>query len=379
MGNTDKIPNLIIRAIRKIRRLFPICNVNGTSYERNCLMAYIRAPFLEKKTGDSHQNAGQSREIAKILGDFGYNVDVIDYFDRPCIFTKKYDMVFDISVTDNPVYWNHLKSDAKKVAYFTGSEPKFANAAEKERIRGVKERRGAVLEPRRQAPLFSRKVEEFDTAIMIGNQHNLDTYSGYALKQTSLVCNTGYTFDFTIGHKKSAKKFAYFGSGGTVHKGLDLLLEVFAEPGFPADLYVCGSFEWEQDFVDAYHKELYETPNIHPLGYMNIRSDAFREVAENCAYTILPSCSEGQAGAITTMMSAGVIPICSKNCGFDGDDVILLPDCSIETIRSIVLEYADKTPQWVVQHAQIAKNTVDTKYSMSAFSEQMRKALAKIM
>jgi hypothetical protein len=49
-----------------------------------------------------------------------------------------------------------------------------------------------------------------------------------------------------------------------VHKGLDLVLEAFADmPEY--HLTVCGPIQKEQDFERAYYRELYQVPNIRRL------------------------------------------------------------------------------------------------------------------
>ena len=55
--------------------------------------------------------------------------------------------------------------------------------------------------------------------------------------------------------------FLWFGSNALVHKGLDRVLEAFAEmPEY--HLTVCGPIHEERDFLATYHRELFDTPNI---------------------------------------------------------------------------------------------------------------------
>lgn len=382
--NIQKIVTLPSRAIRKLKRIFipieALENVNHTAYDKNCLMCYITPPFFsDSKT--SHQNQVQTPVIAQVLGGLGYNVDVLDYYQKNVKLRKKYDAVLDISVTELPVYRNHLLPGAKRIVYFTGSESVFQNTAENKRVEAASKRRGVNLKTKRQAPLISKEIEQFDGALLIGNNNTLRTYSDFRLPKTYLIPNTGYEFDadrFDYS-SVSSKNFLYFGSGGSVHKGLDLLLEVFSEKDFPADLYVCGSFESEKDFVKAYQQELYHTPNIHAVGYVNILSEKFTKVVGTCAYTILPSCSEGMAGSINTCMSAGVIPICSAQCGFDEEDVILLPDCEMETIRATVLEYCSQPQEWIAEQRCKMLALAKEKFSMAQFESAVREALTAIL
>lgn len=369
--------------IGRIAQFFNISNVvenvNLSSHNKNCLLVYIKTPF-QQADDYSHQNNAQVRIIAKILDELEYNVDVIDYRSKHVFFKKEYDAVFDICVKNEPVYKEYLKESAKRVVYFTGSESKFANNAEIERIKACAERRGVRLQPRRQAPLISKEVEKFDEAILIGDEYNLDTYKAFKLPKTFLVPNTGYDFKnrFKSGSRKTSN-FLFFGSAGCVHKGLDLLLEIFSEKDFPGTLYVCGNFDKELDFLREYEKELYHTDNIKPIGFVDIWGEKFTELCELCTYTILPSCSEGMAGTIVTCMSAGLIPICSKNCGYsDNTEIITLSNCSKECIRNTVLESISKDKSWIDERSDKMLELVKTKYSINSFETAMRKALSSV-
>lgn len=375
------VKKMIKRIIKHIQYKFniyaPVRNVNKTNYEKNCLLLYITEPFELKDKSNAHQNLWQVIEIARIIGELGYNVDVLNYKTKYTLFgNKKYDLIFDICAKDKPIYRNHMAEDCKKIIYFTGSESEFANGAELQRISDLANRRGVKLLPRRQAPLIPKCVEDFDTAIMIGNEYNFSTYSMFEFKKSFLVPNTGYDFNFEFDcDKKSSKNFLFFGSGGCVHKGLDLLLEIFSEKDFPANLYVCGVFDKETDFRDAYEKELYHTENIIPVGFVNVKSDKFEELVGKCSYVIMPSCSEGMAGAITTMLSAGIVAICSKECGYEDTEVINLPDCKIDTIRQYVIDYANKPIEWIMEKSKKSEEIAQIKYSESEFTRLMTKAI----
>lgn len=364
------------KLFRKIGFCVPVKNVNKSNFEKNCLVSYITTPFENPNSKDYHQNIWQVKEIVRIIGAYGYNVDVVDYKTNKVYLSKKYDLVFDVLACENPIYRNNLKKDAKRIIYFTGSESEFANNAELTRILDLEKRRGVRLQPRRQAPAIVKDVENYDVAIMIGNDYNFDTYSKFNFKKRFIVPNTGYDFGdrFDLS-KKDSKNFLYFGSAGCVHKGLDLLLEVFSEKDFPANLYVCGAFKREHDFEEEYKNELYNTTNIFPVGITDIWSDDFTVLAGKCAFSILPSSSEGFAGSVVTTMSAGIINICSDRCGLDAEDVIILKDCSKETIRNTVLEYAGKSEEWIMAESERAKKLAETKFSKSEFTRLMSEAI----
>ena len=60
-----------------------------------------------------------------------------------------------------------------------------------------------------------------------------------------------------------------------VHKGLDLVLEAFAATP-ELQLTVCGPVDRERNFNDFYRRELYRTPNIRTVGWIDVAGREFR-------------------------------------------------------------------------------------------------------
>lgn len=354
-------------------------NCNHIDSPKRCLLIYITHPFSADYPGFKHQNVWQCVELTRILGEFHYQVDVIDYRNQYARPVGKYDLVMGLIPRGIDVYSCHLKKNAKKIAYLTSSNLQVTNENEKKRLEDLYQRRGVRLEARRQAGQIEKKIEEFDGALFFGNDYNLKSYACFKMPPVYYLANNGYDYSFEINFTKDPSKFLFFGSVGQVHKGLDLLLEVFSEIGEPYELFVCGQVDEEQDFAKEYEKELYQTHNIHTVGFIEVGSRQFEELVNKCAYLLLPSCAEGQAGSVTTVMSAGVVPICSKECGFDDDGVILLPDCSKETIRTYVLQYAEKDRKWVEKRSKEAYTFCTEHYSQISFSDSVRRGLFEIL
>ncbi len=372
-------PQIFIYLIHYYRdkKLPLLKNIFNKKYSKNCLISYITNPFV-KGVSYTHQNSWQVIEIAKAISKFGYNVDVCDYNYNKSDFNKKYDLLIDLHPRDNAVYNKFLKSNCIKIAYLTGSNTSVSNIAEQKRINDVYRRRNIKLIPRRQAPLISKRIESYNAAFFIGNEYNLRTFSEFKMPPVYFIKNTGYDFNF-CNEKRKANNFMFLGSAGQVHKGLDLLLEVFAEKCKDCNLYVCSSFENESDFCKAYKNELYNTPNIYPVGFVDIKSDKFKEIAEKCAYMIMPSCSEGIAGSVLTAMSAGMIPIVSRECGFEDDEVIHLKDCSKECIEKSIKYYAAKDNKWIKNESEKSVKIVKERYSEECFVKSIIQALSNTL
>ena len=357
------------------------CNVNGTSYDKTCLFIYIVTPFQKENLSDTHQNIWQAKEWARIIGTYGYNVDVINYINPYVRLKQKYDMIIGLIPRDIDLYKKYIKKDGILISYLTSSNISFSNEQEYERLADVYQRRGVRLRAQRQSGNIQKDIENFDAAFMIGNAYNLQSYyREFNMPPSFLIKNTGY--EFCIKNRMEhvdTRNFLYFASAGQVYKGLDLLLEIFAEPSFPCELYVCSSYESEKDFCKEYDTELFHTQNIHAEGFVNIHSERFKEIVEKCAYVIVPSCAEGQMGSALTVMSAGLIPILSRESGYDDDEVIILPDCKMDTIRKVVLEYSQKDKQWIKERSEYEIQIVKERYSRECFIQSVQNAFEAVL
>ena len=118
---------------------------------------------------------------------------------------------------------------------------------------------------------------------------------------------------------------------------------------------------------------------VVPIGFVDIEGEKFIEVAEKCSYMIMPSCSEAIAGSVLTAMSAGLIPIVSRECGFEDDEVIHLEDCSLECLEKTVNEYAKKNIDWINSESERVKRIVEERYSQKCFSDSIFKAFKDIL
>lgn len=343
-------------------------------------MIYITEPFRYNNESNTHQNKWQVTKLAKIIGEFGYNVDVIQAFDLKVKLRQKYDLIIDILPGYYNVYNDFMNEKCLKVAYLTGSNSSFANQAEKQRIENLYERKGVKLKPRRQAPLPNKtEFESFDAIFFIGNYYNLKTYEEFDIPQYYFIKNTGYDFlgNYNFSLKKS-NNFLFFASSGQVHKGLDLLLDVFSRnPNL--NLYICSSFKNEKDFCRLYKKALYNSKNVFPVGFVDITGSEFKKISAICSFIVLPSCSEANAGSVLTAMSAGLIPIVSKECGFEEDEVFYFNNCSIECIEDTILFFSKKDINWIKQNALETMDKCNSRYSKKNFTKSVRLAMNGVL
>lgn len=372
--------------IKKVYRVFfkkktVVYNVNKANYKKKCLLQYIVSPFLVPvgTISESHQNQWQVRMLAKEIGSFGYDVDVREFNSTEPL-QNQYDMVVDIHPGYNDSYRDNMAPDCCRIAYLTGMNPRIANQNEDQRLHDLENRRGVFLPKERQAVLVSNEIEQFDAFFYIGNRYNIKSYEEFELPPVYFIKNNGYRFPWQISFvMKKSKNFLFLASSGQVHKGLDLLLDIFAQKDFPFDLYICSDVHAEQEFCRIYDRELFHTKNIHTIGFVDLMGEKFHRIADICTFSLLPSCSEGQSGVALAAMSAGIIPIVSRESGLEDDEVIHLADCKLDTIEQTIFLYASRESTWLHAEARRVKHIVDTRYSRECYIRSVRGALRSVL
>lgn len=361
LGLKQKIKSLVARDFISLK---PVGDVKG-----KVLISYVLEPFIFKNISNSHTNKWECKEIAKIFLDLGYQVDIINWDNSKFIPKKKYSYFIDIHSNLERIS-PYLNKDCTKILHITGAHWLFQNRAEYGRLLALQQRRGITLRPRRLAQP-SLGIETSDYATMLGNQFTFETFS-YAKKPIHRIpISTQVLYDWPEDKDYEACKnhFIWFGGSGMVHKGLDLVLEAFAKmPEY--HLTVCGPVKNEKDFEIAFFKELYQTPNINTIGWIDISSSKFVEITKSCIGLIYPSCSEGQAGSVITCLHAGLIPILSYESGVDIHDFgTLLKNCSTDEIENSIKELSESSINNLILRSRKAWEFAREYHTKEKFSE----------
>ena len=286
------------------------------------LISYIIDPFLvddESRISNSHTHHWESYLMAKAFLQMGYEVDVVSYLDDSFVPEKSYD-VFIAARTNFARIARLLNSDCVKIAHLDTSHWLFNNAAVLNRSNDVLQAHGVALASFKFIE-YNWAVEYADYATVLGNQFTVDTYS-YSQKPIYRIpissCNS-YPWNEEKDFELCRGNFLWFGSKGFVHKGLDLVLDAFVKMP-DCHLYVCGPISDEPDFEKAFDRELYHTQNIHTLGWIDVDSDEFLDIAGRCIALVYPSCAEGGGGSVIQCMHAGIIPLVSYESSVDISD-----------------------------------------------------------
>ena len=346
------------------------------------LMSYLTEPFTLapwEKFSNLHTNYWECYEIARLFSEQGYDIDIINWNNTTFIPQKSYCVCIDIQNNLKRLS-QFLPKDCKKVMHIVSSYAEFQNMAESKRLEDLYKRKGVRLSARRTMPV-SRNPEFADFLEGFGNRIIHDTYKRFEKTIFPIPISAVKLFDFPEkkDFESARKHFLWFGGGGMVHKGLDLLLEAFARnPSL--HLHILGPLEAEKDFVVAYEKELRQKPNIATYGRIDATSNALKEIALKCAAIIYPSCSEGTSGAVIQAIHAGLVPIITPETGISPEvGGVILKNPTIQSIDKTINEFAALPVDTIKAMACDSWSYVRARHTQENFSKEYARFINEVL
>ena len=283
-----KISRRLRRPERRVVSLEPVGRERGRA-----LVSYIIDGLLvdpAQPLPRSHTNYWESRQIARTFAELGYRTDVIHWTNADFTPAAPYDVFVDVRLNMERLA-PLVGDDCVKIQHIETAHHAFHNPAQLARLEALAERRGVEIQPRKMLE-ENRAIETADWGVAVGNDFTIGTYAhaGKQVLRVPISVPREYPWPDAKDFEACRRRYIWFGSGGLVHKGLDLVLEAFA--GLPDhQLVVCGPIHVERDFEAAYARELYATPNIHTVGWVDVAGERFRAICERSLVVVYPSCS----------------------------------------------------------------------------------------
>jgi glycosyltransferase involved in cell wall biosynthesis/LmbE family N-acetylglucosaminyl deacetylase len=347
------------------------------------LLSYRIEPFLLKPgepIQNSHTHYWESWQIARTFLDLGYSVDVIHARNKTFQPKKNYSYFIGHRINFDRIA-GLLKGDCVKIAHLDTAHWIVNNYSTYQRKFELQQRRGLAIKESHRLIEPNLAIESADYAVTYGNQFTFETYRHAKKPLFRVPISTCALFPSPENKNFGAcrSNFLWFGSGGFVHKGLDLVLEAFAEmPDY--HLYVCGPLEKEKDFARAYSKELYQTPNIHTIGWVDVEGAEFAEIANRCLGLVYVSCSEAGGGSVITCMHAGLIPLVSYESSVDvGDFGVVVKGHSVNAIKSAIQMVSQFPVEQLQKMAQKSWEYARVGHTREKFAEEYKKVILGIM
>lgn len=324
--------------------------------------------------GAVHTNRLELFQIIRYFIKCDYIIDVCANYDLDAVENirkHKYDIVFGLGEVFRRVA---VETDAFRILYLTENPYDISYMREKERIDYFYERTGKRIDFQRTGSFFKKDDEKLaDAIICFGDDKFLSDLSIPARRiLPSMIFNENFS-DYS---KRKKNNFLILGTDGFVHKGVDLLIEVFNKhPEW--NLYMCGHCIEEKVKEHGYVLN----SNIYNCGYIDIKSDIFVELAEKCMFIVLPSCSEAASTAVMTGMCHGMIPIIMKDNGMD--ELIqyceFFEDYRIENIEKKFMEVTNEPIESLISKGKNISEYAKEAYSLQKFTNDFMEAFEVVI
>lgn len=378
--------NRLARIVLDIFHLSCVENVNISLYgeeQKKLLFCYLEFKGVDYENA-SHANYLHFLRMLQCFKNKNYCIDICycnDLLSLNVIQKKKYDVIVGFGSVFKKACKLSSNKDAKKVLFVTENYPPIVQEKYKERLDYFKERHpllDAKCSPVRDGYYDKECFEVSNSAIVMSSLYNISPmrkhFKNIFQVNANVLLNSRYVFnkDSRINVINDYKKrFLWFGSSGLIHKGVDILLDAFREIN-----------ECEIDFygVNSEEKVLFNKmrpENAYDCGFVKVQSDDFlRDVVNKHVFIVMPSCSEGMSTAVATCMAHGLIPIVSKESGFDPCDCIIqLADCKVETVRKCIADITAMKNKDILDLSEKAYIYAINHFSLDSFESSFMNAL----
>jgi hypothetical protein len=355
---------------------FPVVH-RGPAGAPRALLMYLSPPLTWGENDprlDWHENLRQSRQIAEVLVECGYQVDVTDMRDSRFVPDGEYQLFIGHGENAGEIA-ALMGKETRKICLATGQYGPYANRNVEKRYQELEQRKQIQIEYRMPSKANPAHYKVFDEIACFGNHHTAASFSELQMPVHAFV-NYFNPKIRPVGKDFLSAKcgFVYIAASRPVLKGLDLLIDTFS--GMPdVHLFVLGKVDDEFRFV--YKEQLKRQSNIQLCGYVQTGGRQWTQICSQAAWYISPSASEGMQGAALNAMAAGLIPILSQDVGVDLYNAgIRLPDCSIQTVKHVVETAANRSPDSLHTESAQAVTALYDNYSSRIFSTDWEKIIS---
>lgn len=340
-------------------------------YQKRVLICYLNI-INEDFDKSSHGNYYHMNQMIHYFVSRDFCVDICGCNEiraLPYLNNHKYAIIIGFG----EVFKHYLVQNIPlKVLFVTENDPEIVKIRYNERLEYFKERHpnSYCYSEIRDGYYDSIQFEKSDCAIVMNSefnaksmrkkQRNIWTINSNCVINSSFVFDEKYNKD-TISQYKT--KFLWFGSRGIIHKGLDILIDVFRDhPEWELDVYGLRKTE----------KKLFNTikaGNTIDCGYVNVHSKSFIDnVVNKHVFLLFPSCSEGMSTGVATCMAHGMIPIVTKECGFEpNESIIEFLSYKKEDVESKIMEVLTKKDDEILSLRSKVYNYARQSFSIKAF------------
>jgi hypothetical protein len=325
---------------------------------------------------------GACLEWAKGLLRQGFQVDVIHYEDRETQLTSDYQLVIAHVGPAISRIIPQLPPHVPVIRYATTAQWRWFEEQTSLRYHELAKRRGIPNLPEPTRLLCPEEEEALDQRANVIASLGEMTTRKFRVVGLNATCinNAAYidaASDEQIAHKVNrGRGFLYQGGIACVQKGLDLLIEAFAqEPD--AHLYLDT---WiEDDVLNAYRREL-ASPNIHFVRLTQRLARVRNRVDAVCPFLILAGLNSGQSTAMVAGTARGRIPVVTESADIPWiDGAIRIEAADVPSIRKAIRHAVSRSDHELLEMSKAARNGFMTFFTPQSFASGVDVILMKAL
>ena len=378
MNIKRSINKRIDKLLGKKKEITPtrIINFYQTTYNRSVLISYITPPFTTVNHF-THQNYITSHIIAESFSTLGYNVDIVDFFDPRPITYEKYSVIFGFGKGLEQSFYFKDRS-IPRVHFVTGAHHYLQNEMSLKSIKDFYRISGLWLA--NEANVLSDcnyySLFNADFAIMLAHGHVYEDYQSrfeqrvYSLNNNILNAFSAFK---TKDLNSRSRNFLFLSGPKQITKGLHILLEVAK---IREDLNFFVVVPLINDEFENYYSEILENKNVFLYKNLRMDSEGMKNVVESCSYCVAPSYIDGLPGGTLEPMSAGLIPIVSKYCGFPNEEFIFeMEDLSPKGLNDTINKVMALDDTTYMKHSNAIKEYACEKFSPHYVKQELLRIL----
>ena len=315
-----------------------------------------------------YNHSGFVYSLVTALNEAGYLVDLVDTSEEYKL-VHDYDLFIGHGGGCKPIM-QQLPGDVPIYQYISGLYWKVFDEESDARYDRFFEVHGGVR-PKAHRRSVTHLIdgleylnEKADVLFTINCPRMIAAYGRHAEKFhfTGLGAYIDPVFDVPASEKvfsEGRKNFIYVGgTGGNLQKGLDLLIEVFAE--LP-DLNLYIYCKVEEEILDRCRK-LLAKPNIHYIYHWKypIFHSRLQELVKRSNFSVHAPINIGMGTAFMATLGVGMIPVGYIDVADPEDGAVLTDSWQVEDLRKCVLEASEKSSEWCEQASQLARERYQT-------------------
>lgn len=354
-------------------------NRDYTREQKKILLCYLdyQRTVQELRQNFGHTNRQEMMQIIKACIERDWCIDICGCNDRNAteyIRADYYDFIFGFGEAFR--YAREHNPKALSILYMTENPYDISYARETERIAYFMERTGRNFALERTGVYYQKDDEKkADEVLCLGDESYFPAGKRVFRIWPSALKNPTFSLDFS---QKKRTNFLVYGTDGFVHKGNDILVEIF-ERHPEWTLYLCGARGEEKAKEAGYRLP----PNVHAVGFVDTMSEQFNEIVSKCYYLLLPSCSEGISTAVLTGMRHGMLPVVSRGIGLDGltEYCVYFEDYHIERVEDLLRQLVEEGTEekQLQRRSRNAMEYADAHYRLEDFTKMFQDALLEII